>query len=478
STARMREIAIRTAIGAGARRLGRQLLTENLLLAITGGALGLLLAWWSLRALVAASPPGIPRLAEITLDVPVLLFAAGLTLLTGLLAGFAPVLTAAKTDLTVILKESSPSSTGAKHTHLLRSSFVAIEIAITLVLVFASSLLLRSLITAQTANPGFVPDHMLALELAVSGSAYKTPEAQAQFYQRLESDIRALPGVTNVGSAMCPPAAGDCMDWFYSVIDKPVPSRGDVPVALYNYADSQYFKTLLVPLRAGRDFSESDRRGGPPVAIVNETFAQQWWPNESAVGHRVKNGGPYMPGPVYQIVGVVGDVSREGLDQKPSPEIFVPFQQEPTAAMAVMIRTAGDPASLAPAVRRCVSAIDHNLPIQRLRTVQTMLSASLERRRFSTLLLTSFALLAMALAAVGIYGVLNYWVAVREDEIAIRLAIGAQRWSILRWSGAALLRLAAVGTLLGLAGGWAASHWLESQVYGVSARNPVMMAAA
>ena len=478
STARMREIAIRTAIGAGARRIGRQLLTENLLLATTGGALGLLLAWWSLRALVAAGPRGIPRLAEITLDLPVLLFAAGLTLLTGLVAGFAPVLTAAKTDLTVALKENSQSSTGARYTHFLRSAFVAAEIAITLVLVFASGLLLRSLITAQTANPGFAPGHVLALELSLSGAAYKTPESQAQFYERLEGDIRALPGVIDTGATMCPPAGGDCMDWFYSVIDKPVPAQGDVPVALFNYADPQYFKTLRIPLRAGRDFSDTDRRGGPPVAIVNEAFARQWWPRESAVGRRIKSGGPYMRGPVYQVVGVVGDVSREGLDEKPEPEIFLPFVQEPVSAMAVMIRTAGDPASLAPAVRRCVSSIDHNLPIQKLRTVETMLAASLDRRRFSTMLLTLFAALAMALAAVGIYGVLNYWVAVREDEIAIRLAIGAQRWTILRWSGAALLRLAAVGTVLGLAGGWAASHWLESQVYGVSARSPVMMAAA
>jgi predicted permease len=477
STARVREIAIRTAIGAGARRLARQLLTENLLIACGGGALGLLLAWSAVKGLIAASPRSIPRVGEVTVDLPILLFALAVTVATGLLAGLAPVISAGHADIAVALKESS-HATGARRGNSIRSAFVIAEIAITLVLVFAAALLLRSLITAETAYPGFVPDHVLALELNLPSPAYKSPDSQTRFYSRLAGEIRAIPGVVDAGVVMCPPAAGDCYDWFYSVTDKPAPPQSDVPVAFFNVADTHYLKTMRIALREGRSFTDADREGAPTVALVNEKFARQWWPNESAVGHRIKSGGPYMQGPVYEIVGVVGNVSRLGLDEKPGPEVILPFAQGPARGMSLMIRTAGDPQALTAAIRQRVAAVDHNLPIRRLRTLEENLADSLQRRRFSTILLAAFAGLAIFLSAIGIYGILNYCVAVREDDIAVRLALGAQQSAILRWAGSAVLRLAASGTILGLAGAWAASHALESMVYGVSPRNPVMMLAA
>ena len=477
STARAREIAIRAAIGAGRTRLVRQVLTENLLLAALGGVAGGLLAQWGSRTLIAMGPREIPRLAETTFDWRVLLFAAAITLLTGLFTGIAPVLTAGRLDLVSALKDSSRSATG-RGGQASRSALVVAEIAITLVLVFAAGLLTRSLIVAQTANPGFVPEHVLALELVLPSAAYKSSPAIAGFYDRLEQDLHALPGVTSVGAVNCPPSVGDCGDWFYSILDQPAPQPAEVPIAFFNTADRDYFSAMRIPLREGRAFNGTDRPAAPRVAIVNATFARKWWPKESALGHRIKWGGPYRDGPIYEIVGVCGNVSQMGLGTEPYPEIYLPFSQAPSLAMVVMIRAAGDASTLAPAVRRRVTAIDRNLPIESLRPFEQTVAASLAQRRFSTLLLALFAGLAMILAAVGIYGLLNYWVRVREDEIAIRMALGAPRPSILRWAGWQALRLSLIGAAIGMLAGWAASRWLENLVFGVAAHNFTTLAAA
>ena len=481
STARAREMAIRTAVGAGRVRLVRQLLTENLLLAALGGLTGLLLAEWCLRALIGMGPRDIPRLAETTFDWQVGIFVGVITLLTGLFTGFAPIWTAGKSDLVGALKDGGRSATGGKSGHAVRGALVVAEIAITLALTFAAGLLVRSLIAAETANPGFAPEHVLALELVLPSASYSSPPAVEAFYDRLHRDLRDLPGVTAVGAVNCPPSAGDCGDWFYSILDGPAPQPGEVPIALFNTADRDYFSALRIPLREGRGFSDTVQRGAPSVprvAIVNETFARKWWPKASAVGHRIKSGGPYRDGPIYEIVGVAGDVSQMGLDTEPLPEIYLPFSQSPSGAMVVMLRVNGDPQSLEPAVRRRVAEIDRNLPVESLRPFERSLAATLARRRFSTLLLALFAGLAMALAGVGVYGLLNYWVRVREEEIAIRLALGAPRPAILRWAGRQVLQLAAAGAALGMLAGWMASRWLESLVFGVSARSGATMAAA
>ena len=477
ATARAREIAIRAAIGAGRRRLVRQLLTENLLLAVLGGIAGALLAQWGSGALIAAGPRDIPRLAETTFDWRVLLFAAAITLLTGLFTGIAPIFTAGRLDLVSALKDSSRSATG-RGGQRSRSALVVAEIALTLVLAFAAGLLLRNLIVAQTADPGFVPEHVLALDLVLPPAAYKSPQAIGGFYSELEQDLHGLPGVTAVGAVHCPPSVGDCGDWFYSILDRPAPQPAEVPIALFNAADRNYFGAMRIPLREGRDFADTDLPTAPLVAIVNETFARKWWPRESAVGHRIKWGGPYRDGPIYEIVGVAGNVSQMGLGTEPYPEVYRPISQSPSEAMVVMIRAGGDTSPLAPAVRRRVTAIDRNLPIESLRPFEQTVAASLAERRFSTLLLALFAGLAMALAAVGIYGLLNYWVRVREGEIAIRMALGAPRSSILRWAGWQALRLSLIGAAIGMLGGWAVSRWLENLVFGVSHNLTTLAAAA
>ena len=239
-----------------------------------------------------------------------------------------------------------------------------------------------------------------------------------------------------------------------------------------------YFETIGVPVKEGRAFTAADREGSPRVAIINEVIARRWFPKETAVGHVIKVGGPYADGPTLEIVGVVGNVGQDGLDATPEPEIYRAFAQNPSQAMVTLIRTPGDPTALAPSVRQIVASLDHNLPIQSLGAFEKRVAATLDRRRFSTLLLATFAGLALILSAVGVYGLLNYWVTAREEEIAIRLALGASRSTILQWAGFQATRLIVAGIVLGAAAGWGASHWLESMVYGISARDATMMTAA
>lgn len=283
-----------------------------------------------------------------------------------------------------------------------------------------------------------------------------------------------------MGAVYCPPSGGDCGDYFYSVLGQPQPARGEVPLSLFNSADPDYFRTMRIPIRDGRTFAETDRRSAPMVAIVNEELARRWWPKQSAVGQRIKVGGPYMDGPILEIVGVAANVSQMGLDTTAWPEIYQPPAQSfvPSNVMVIMLRSTGDPGSLTNAVRRRVFAIDRNLPIQSLRPFEQTLGATLDRRRFITTLLAVFAGLAMLLAAVGIYGLLNYWVRVREADIAIRMTLGAERGAIVRWVSGHVLRLVVAGIALGALGGWMTLGWMRSLVFGISAQNPANMFAA
>lgn len=479
STARAREIAVRVALGAGRARLARQLLTENILIAAIGGALGLLLAGWCLRTLVLIGPRDIPHLTEAALSVPVLIFAAAISIVVGLLAGLAPVLNAGRVDLTVAFKEGSRTSGGGKRGQALRNMLVIAEVAVTLILAFASGLLVRSLIAAQNSDPGFEPQHLLAVDLRLPASRYATDESVRQYYGELSRRLRAEPGVQDVGLVMCPPGAGDCGDWWYSIVEKPAPARADVPGTLMNAIDGSYVDTAHLRLLAGRAFNDSDRPGGPMVAIINETISRANWPDpRMAIGQHLKVGGPYADGPVLEIVGVVADVSQDGLDGEAEPVFYYAFAQKPFSRMVLMARTAGDPNQWMNAVRRDVSSIDRNIPFESLQTAEDWLGATLDRRRFATLLLGLFGALAMILAAVGIYGVLNYWVSARQREIAIRLAVGASRSAIFRWAGLHASQLAVIGIVLGAAGAWGASRWLKSLVFGVNADSPMMMLLA
>jgi predicted permease len=478
NTARTGELALRRAVGAGRLRLVRQLLTETSVITAFGGLTGIGLALGTLRLLVAYAPKGIPRLAETAMDVPALFFAFAISLAAGVLAGLAPVIAASRTNLTAALKEASRSAGFGKRRQFLRNALVIAEVALTFVLAFGSGLLLRSLIAAQRSNPGFDPRNAFAFTLQLPSKAYKSLEAVSAFHARLLADLCAIPGVAGASTVHCSPDGGDCGDWFYSISGQPAPSRNDVPVALFNTAGAGYFQLMRIPMLQGREFNDADRAEGAKVAVVNETFARRWWPNRSAIGQLIKAGRPYQDGDLLQIVGVAGDLRQFGLDAQPAPEIFRPYAQERERSMTVVVRTAGPPESAMAAVRGRLAAIDRNLPVRDLETFKQSLGAGLARRRFTTLLLTLFAGLAMLLAGIGIYGLLSYWVNSREGEIAIRLALGARPRTILGWTTLQALRLAAIGTVLGLLGSWTAARTLEGLVFGVPPRNAATMISA
>ncbi len=478
-TTRAREMAIRTAIGAGRRRLARQLLTETVLITLVGSAFGILLAGCGLRAIEALGPRDIPRLSEASLNLPVLIFAAALTLAVALVCSLEPLVSLNKVNLTILLKESSTGSGTGRIGHMLRGGLVIVEIAVAVILLFTSGILLRSLWAAETLNPGFEPSHLLALELQLPPLPYKSDAAILDFSARLEAALAAQSGVESVGAVNCPPAAGDCRDWWYSVVEKPTPSPQDMPVTLVNMADSVYFRTMRIPLLAGRAFSDDDRAAAPTVAVINQEIARAWWNDpRSALGQHIKVGGPYMEGPVVEIVGVAANVPQIGLDSPPLPEIYLSAAQRVDAAMVVMIRTKGNPESMIATVRQTLASIDGDVPIQSLKSADAWLGETLVQRRFTTLLLVLFAGIAVILASIGCYGVFNYWVSCRRQEIAIRMAMGADTIAILRRTGRQTAKLGVIGLVAGLTGSWAASRWLSSLAFGVSTHDPVVFCSA
>jgi predicted permease len=478
-TNRAREMAIRTAIGAARGRLARQLLTETVLITLVGGAFGIVLAGFALRAIEMLGPRDIPRLSEASLNLPVLIFAAALTLAVALVCSLVPLVNSDKVNLTILLKESSTGSGASRIGHTLRGALVIAEVAVAVILLFISGILLRSLWAAETLNPGFEPRHLLALELQLPPLPYKSDGAILDFYGRLEAALRAQPGVESVGAVNCPPAAGDCRDWWYSVVERPSPNAQDMPVTLVNMADPAYLRTMRIPLLAGRAFSDEDRANGPTVAVINEEIAHAWWKDpRSALGQHIKVGGPYMEGPVVEVVGVSANVPQIGLDSPPRPEIYLSAAQRVDAAMVVMIRTKANPESMIATVRQALASVDGNVPIQSLKTANTWLGDTLVQRRFTTLLLALFAGIAVILASIGCYGVFNYWVSCRRQEIAIRMAMGAGTVAILHRTGRQAARLGVIGLVAGLAGSWGASRWLNSLVFGVSTHDPVVLSSA
>lgn len=475
---RYSEIAIRMAIGAGRARLIRELLTESLAFATIGGACGVMLAYWCLRVLIAFAPSGIPRLANVSVHGDVLAFAVGATALTGLLAGLAPVWSALRgVHLTEAMQGATRSATSSGRSLNLRGVLVAGQIGITLVLVFVAGVLLRSLAEAHNRNPGFEPRRLLAMELSLPPAAYPGSKAQLAFYDQLRTGIAALPGVESEALVNGPPALGARMDWFYSITGKPVPRRGEVPVAILNVASPGYFATAGISLRGGREFTSVDRLGAPCVAVVNETLARG---RDAAIGYSIKIGGPYMAGSLCQIIGVAADVSQEGLDSNAAPEIFLPLLQTSKSAMVEMIRmrSDGDAEPLIREIRTLVGRLGPGVPIQSLKPVTVLLEATLERRRFGTMLLTSFAGLAFALAAIGIYGLLDFWVGMRRREIALRLVLGASRGAILRFTGWQTARLVLAGCVAGVCVAYVSSNWLENLAFGTAAKDPRVLGAA
>ena len=474
STARRREMGIRSSLGVGRARLIRQLLTESVLLGLLGAVFGLALAWAGTRLLVNVNPNILPRARNIALDARALGFTAAIAVLTGLLFGLAPALHMAKTDLTAALRDGGRGNAIGFRRNRLRSVLVVGEVALALVLLSGAGLLMRSFYRLQSMDPGFDPHGLLTFRTNLPSAKYKSDEQQAAFYRRALELIRAIPGVSVAGAAQIFPLSGDDYILSFTQIGKPPLPPGNQPSAAYYSATPGYFGSLRIPLKAGRDFTEHDDAGAPPVAIISESMARQFYRNENPLGQRIQVSNESKPA---EIVGVAGDVRDQELESKGRPAVYEPAAQIPFGAMYFGVRTEADPAGLISSVRTVMRDLDSELPLDAVGTVDALVSTSLSQRRFAMLLMAIFAALALVLAMVGIYGVISYSVTQATQEIGIRMALGAGRVQVLRLVFGYAGLLLAAGLLVGIGAALGTGHMLSTQLFEVKSTDPVTLTA-
>ena len=480
AASRGREMAIRTSMGASRSRVIRQLLTESMLLSLTGGFLGLLLAWSSLAPLLKLSANSVPAAFSVTLDPAVLVFTIALSLLTGLIFGLVPAIKTAKLDLRETLNEGSRGSTSGPGQHRVRSVLVAAELAMAVVLLVGAGLLLRSFSRLQDVPAGFQPDHLLVADLPLSQNAYAKPEQRYQFFDRIVESARTLPGVRSAAASTVLPVTGGGGAIHFNIVGRPPKTPHDYVAAGYFNVTSKYFETLGVPLQQGRLLTEADTERAPSVVVINSTMAKTYFPGENPIGKRMQLGAlPDNSIPTMEIVGVVGDV-LQGLGDQPKAEMYLPYRQAdqllPVFQMSVVMRTAMDPLQAAASLRSAVAQIDPDQPIVKVRSMEQNIQASVSQPRFRTWLIGIFASLALLLAAVGVYGVMSYSVTQRTSEIGIRVTMGAQPADIFRAIVGEGFRLAIIGVGVGLVGAFALSRALQSFVFGVSTSDPATFA--
>jgi putative ABC transport system permease protein len=458
-------------------RVVRQLLTESVLLSITGGLLGLGLAvWWS-DLLIALGKKGIPRAMQVGLDWRVLGFTFGVSLLTGLAFGLVPALHLSKTELTESLKEGRGAGSGAKRNRV-RGVLVATEVAIAVVLLVGAGLLIRSLWRLQQVNSGFQPQNVLTLEVSLPDVRYSS-EKQARFYHELTQRVRALPGVQSASAALPLPLSGDRLTISFEIEGRPVAPQ-DAPSADLFIAEPNYFRTIGIALLKGRDFDERDQHSSTPVAIVSEAFARQYFPGEDPIGKRILPGISTWDGDnskMSEIVGVVSDIRHRSLNAEPKPAYYVPQAQVPFSEMTVMLKTTNDPHALVTSVTREVQSLDADVPVFNIKTMDEYMSASVAQPRFNTTLLSIFAAVALVLTVIGLYGVMSYAVAQRTNEIGIRMALGAQAGNVLALIVKDGVKMVGVGLVIGLAGAFALTRLLSSLLFGVTTRDPATFLA-
>ncbi len=487
---RRKEIALRAALGASRARIIRQLLTESALLGICGGALGLLLASWGVDVLVATSPVELPRLPEVGIDKWVLAFTMIVSLLTGIVFGLAPALQASRLDLNASLGESgrgegSESPRGRR----LRASLVVAEVALSLVLLVGAGLLIKSFVRLRQVDPGIDPRGVVRAEVVLPGVRYPEAARQQAFFTELIHRVQALPGVTTAGIVNPVPMGKDQTAYTFTVVGRPLPAPGQNLGADWCVTSPDYFRSLGIRLLAGRTFTERDVADAPPVVMVNQAFARRYFPSGDALGQhiRISNEGddgsgsdpgapPEPPAPAREIIGIIGDIRHLGLGAEAGPEFYVPYLQHSTRFCDLTVRAATPSASVAPlisAVRRIIHEMDGDLPTADIGPMEKLVAGTVAVQRFHSTLLLSFAAVALALAAVGVYGVMSYTVTRRTQEIGIRLALGAGRANVLGLIVGQGLRLTLLGVGIGLVSAFALTRLLNSLLFGVSASDPL-----
>lgn len=473
ASARQKEMAVRTALGASRLRVVRQLLTESVLLSLMGGTLGLLLSVWLTDLLIALSPADTPRFSEINLDYRVLGFTMIVSCLTGVLFGLAPALQASKIDLNEALKEGGRGMCESHRRNRLRSLLVVSEIALSLMLLVGAGLLIKSFQHLRDVKPGFTPEHVLTMIVPLPYAKYHEPQQRADFYRQLVERVKALPGVASAGMVLNLPLNGGGFSVWRSFIREGHPMTTEESAnASYLVTTPDYFRTMEIPLLAGRNFNDRDTENSPMVVIISETMARRYFGSkEDAIGKRITMEFP------REIVGVVGDTKPSTLDADAAAQTYVAYTQDATwNSMALAVRTNGEPTLMTAAVRHEVLAIDKDQPIYNIKTMEDVVINSVGSRRVSVLLFSVFASIAFVLAALGIYGVMAYSVAQRTHEIGVRLALGAQVSDILRLVIRQGMTLALIGVGTGLVGALFLTRVMRSLLFGVSATDPFIFA--
>ena len=472
ASGRQREMAIRASMGAGRARVLRQLLTESVLLAIAGGLLGLLLAVWGTTLLTGVSSLRIPRLSQAGIDLRVLAFTLGVSLVTGVLFGMAPAWHASRFNLFLSLKEGGRASSESKRASRARNMLVVAQVSLAVILLVGASLLIESMIHLTRQSPGFDPNGVMAFNLDLPDARYGKPEQSIHFFRELLERIRAVPGVRSASGVLPLPMGDDIIRTSFDIEGRPM-AKSDRPRVHFRVIAQYYLETMHIPLISGRAFTRRDERNAAPVVLINETLARRYFPNENPIGKHIKpdvadTGDPKL----REIVGVVGDVHHRNLWQPNEAECYVPYDQVSMGAMNIVVRAQGEPLSLLPAIREQVRALDTELPVYKARDMRDYVEASVAQRKFTSMLVSVFAAAGLLLATVGLFGLISYSVEQRRNEIGIRVAVGAERADIISMVLRSGITLALAGIVIGLAGTLAISGVLKSQLFGVSATDP------
>ncbi len=473
--ARQHELAVRAALGGGRARLVTQLLVESTIVSLAGAVLGVTVSWWLLGALVAAAPEGTPRLASVTVDATALAFAFGAAAVCGLFFGAFPALQASriKGQQSLIRNRAAGFSAGS---HRLRRGLMIAETALAVLLLTGAGLMIRTLQELTGVDPGFRPDHLLTTQFVLNGEQW-TDERQEAFRDELLRRVRALPGVTNAALSFALPIDGSQWNSVFIVADKPVPPRAQLPSAAFTPVSDDYFVTIGTRLRRGRTFTRADGAESARVAVVNETFARRLWPGEDAIGKRLKQGWPEDEADWREVVGIAADVKFNGVNVDTPMQVYLPLTQVPMRFLAIVVRTAVDPSSLAPQLESAVHGLEPDLPLYGTRTMDAILEVSIARQRLSMIVFVVFGAVALTLASVGLYGVASHSVTERTHEIGVRMALGADRADVLRLVVGQGLGTAAAGAVLGIAGALAMSRMVQGLLFGVRATDPATLSA-